>query len=51
MIKCGYNNCDKEAIITVGKEQLPLCEEHYIKYLKGMRKLLGKIEELEGKSG
>jgi len=48
MTKCGYKDCDKEAIIKVGKEQIPLCEEHYIEYLKGMRKLLDKINQLTG---
>lgn len=36
--KCKY--CEKDALVKVGKDSVPLCEEHFIKFLQGARTVL-----------
>jgi hypothetical protein len=43
MENCKY--CDKPAVVLVGKDKTPVCEEHYIVFLKGFMKI---VEELVG---
>lgn len=39
--KCNY--CEKEPIVRVGSEETPLCEEHFIEFLRGARNVIDKI--------
>ncbi len=35
MRKCNY--CEKQELCGIGKDNIPVCEEHFEDYLKGKR--------------
>lgn len=43
MENCRY--CDEPAVAKVGKDKTPVCEKHFIIFLKGFEKI---IEDLVG---
>ena len=49
MRKCKY--CDKESIVGVGKDNVPVCEEHFEKFLQGYGKLIAKVNSMTADDG
>ena len=48
MRKCAY--CDKEELVGVGKDNTPVCEEHYNEYLNKAFKPLRDIRAVSNET-
>lgn len=44
--KCA--NCKEGAVIKVGKDEVPLCEEHFELFCKGFSKVIENIKKVIG---
>jgi len=42
-MKC--HRCEKEAVVSVGKEKTPLCQEHFDMVLRGVKKAMRRFEK------